>query len=287
MAKEKTASLPLRAGMVLVRAALFIILLASGWNAAATEKLVAISSFKTNGITTFFVQNLQSADVTVTVEAKLNNYICAKELPYTATVPGRAKIEAFSITRDDEAKAADWSYKYFATWGALTVTHDDNHIYALPFASGESFPVSQGHHGGYSHTGGDAFAIDFKMPEGSAIHAARDGVVVGTKDDSSRGGPSKKFEWDANYVLIRHDDGTLGHYVHLQKGGNRVKVGEAVKAGDFIGRSGNTGHTTGPHLHFAVFKAASGKTRETVPVRFNGNGLVAGTLKEGATYRAL
>ena len=66
------------------------------------------------------------------------------------------------------------------------------------------------------------------MPEGTPVHAARDGVVVGTKDDSNRGGSSKKYEWDANFVLIRHSDGTLGHYVHLQKGGVTVKVGDTV-----------------------------------------------------------
>ena len=125
------------------------------------------------------------------------------------------------------------------------------------------------------------------MDIGTHVHAARGGVVVGSRDDSSIGGPDKKYEWDANYVLIKHDDGTYGHYVHLQKGGNRVKVGDIVKPGDWIGCSGNTGHTTGPHLHFAVFKAVDGKSRQTFPVRFNANGLLAQTLKEGTTYRAL
>jgi murein DD-endopeptidase MepM/ murein hydrolase activator NlpD len=169
----------------------------------------------------------------------------------------------------------------------LTAKHDDTVVYALPYAAGKSYPVSQGFHGSYSHTAGDAFAIDFKMDEGTPVHAARGGVVVGSRDDSSTGGPSKKYEWDANYILIQHDDGTLGHYVHLQKGGNRVKAGDVVKAGDWIGKSGNTGHTTGPHLHFAVFKAANGKSRQTFPIRFNAEGLVAQTLKEGSSYRAL
>jgi murein DD-endopeptidase MepM/ murein hydrolase activator NlpD len=261
-------------------------LLALSWNALAGEKLVSIANKKGGGVTTFTVQNLQSAEVTVTIEAKLSNYTPNKPLPVTLTVPPKSKVEAFTLSPAKPDGDATWSYTYFATWGNLTANHDDTVVYALPYAPGEAYPVSQGFHGSYSHTGGDAFAIDFKMDEGTHVHAARAGVVVGSRDDSSNGGPSKKYEWDANYILIQHTDGTLGHYVHLQKGGNRVKVGDMVKAGDWIGKSGNTGHTTGPHLHFAVFKAANGKARQTFPIRFNGEGLVAQTLKEGSSYRA-
>lgn len=273
----------------LIAKILALLLLTASWAHGASngEKLVSITNQKTNNATCFFVQNLQSADVTVTIEAKLSNYSSTRALPCTLTIPANTSTNAFTIARLDPSAEADWSYTYFATWGSLNVTHDDNHIYSLPFAPGESYPVSQGHHGKYSHTGGDSFAIDFKMPEGTQVHAARDGVVVGAKDDSSVGGPNKKYEWQANYILIRHSDGTLGHYVHLQKGGNRVKIGDTIKAGDWIGLSGNTGHTTGPHLHFAVFKAADGKQRQTIPVRFNLGDQLAQTLQEGTTYRAL
>jgi murein DD-endopeptidase MepM/ murein hydrolase activator NlpD len=268
------------------RAIFLFALLAFSWNTLAGEKLVSIANKKGGGVTTFTVQNLQSAEVTVTIEAKLSNYTPNKPLPVTLTVPPKSKVEAFTLSPAKPDGDSTWSYTYFATWGNLTANHDDTVVYALPYAPGEAYPVSQGFHGSYSHTGGDAFAIDFKMDEGTHVHAARPGVVVGSRDDSSNGGPSKKYEWDANYILIQHNDGTLGHYVHLQKGGNRVKVGDLVKVGDWIGKSGNTGHTTGPHLHFAVFKAANGKSRQTFPIRFNGEGLVAQTLKEGASYRA-
>ena len=285
MLKKNQVTDSLCCGAGKLRAILLFSLLALSWNALAGEKLVNISNKKTNGITTFSVQNLQSADVTVTIEAKLNNYTPDKQLPVTVTVPAKGKVDAFTLTPANPDSDATWSYTYFATWGNTTAAHDDTQVYSLPFAPGEAYAVSQGFHGSYSHTGGDCFAIDFKMDEGTHVHAARGGVVVGSRDDSSVGGPHKKFEWDANYVLIKHDDGTLGHYVHLQKGGNRVKVGDTVKAGDLIGKSGNTGHTTGPHLHFAVFKAANGKSRQTFPVKFNANGLVAQTLKEGASYK--
>ncbi|MGB8169537.1 MAG: M23 family metallopeptidase [Chthoniobacteraceae bacterium] len=44
----------------------------------------------------------------------------------------------------------------------------------------------------------------------------------------------------------------MGEYLHLQKNGVLVKVGDEVQAGDLVARSGNTGCSTGPHLHFHV-----------------------------------
>jgi murein DD-endopeptidase MepM/ murein hydrolase activator NlpD len=253
---------------------------------AGDQKLIKISNQKKDGRTEFFVENLQEADVTVTLEVELKNLSSSQPLPFTTTLPPRTKISAFALSQIDAQADSTWSYTYFATWGSLTVTHDDSYTYLLPYPTGQSFPVSQGFHGKYSHTGGDCYSIDFKMPEGSPVHAAREGVVVGVKDDSNIGGGDKKYEWDANYILIRHSDGTLGHYVHLQKGGVKVKLGDTVTAGQSIGLSGNTGHSTGPHLHFAVFKAQSGKQRETVPVKFRTTPLMAEVLSEGRAYKA-
>lgn len=254
--------------------------------AAGEQKLIKISSNKKDGQTQFYVENLQDADVTVTIDMDLKNLNSSAEVPFTATIPAREKIQALTLNPADPKQDSSWSYTYYATWGSLSVKHDDTYMYQLPYPTGLSFPVSQGFHGKYSHHGGDSYSIDFKMPEGSPIHAAREGVVVGTKEDSSVGGSDKKFEWDANYVLIQHEDGTLGHYVHLQKDGVKVNIGEKVQAGQLIGLSGNTGHSTGPHLHFAVFKAQTGKQRETIPVKFRTTPMLAEVLYEGRSYRA-
>lgn len=254
--------------------------------AAGEQRLIKISTQKRDERTEFVIENLQYADVTVTLEMEITNLTASQSLPLTVTLAPRTKTTVLDVAPANPGADSSWSYTYFATWGSLHVTHDDAHIYNLPFESGRMFPVSQGFHGKYSHTGGDCFSIDFKMPEGTPVHAARDGVVVGTKDDSDAGGSDKKFEWDANYILIRHSDGTLGHYVHLKRGGCRVKVGQKVKTGEMIGQSGNTGHSTGPHLHFAVFKAQSGKQRETVPIKYRTTPLMAEVLAEGRSYQA-
>lgn len=255
-------------------------------HALADQKLIKISTLKDESRTEFVVENLQYADVTITLEMEMKNLSATASLPYTETLAPRSKTTVFSVTPIDPNEDSGWSYTYYATWGSLTAVHDDSYIYSLPFPSGRVFPVSQGFHGKYSHTGGDAYSIDFKMPEGSPVNAAREGVVVGIKDDSDIGGPDKKYEWDANYILIRHSDGTLGHYVHLQKAGCRVKIGQKVKVGQWIGLSGNTGHSTGAHLHFAVFKAQSGKQRQTIPIKYRTTRLLAEVLSEGQSYRA-
>src|SRR4051812_36233778 len=213
---------------------------------ATDQKLVRISTQKKDDKTEFFVENLQSADVTVTVEMELKNFKSDQAIPYTATISPKSKVNVFNLTPDNPQHDSTWSYTYYATWGNLTAHHDDSYVYTLPFAAGMTFPVSQGFHGKYSHTGGDCYSIDFKMPEGTPVHAARDGIVVGIKDDSDTGGGDKKYEWDANYILIKHSDGTFGHYVHLKKGGCQVHLGETVSVGQWIGLSGNTGFSTGP-----------------------------------------
>jgi murein DD-endopeptidase MepM/ murein hydrolase activator NlpD len=249
-------------------------------------KMIRISSEHEDGSIRFYIENLQDADVTVTIDMTTSNLVSCTRFPFTATIPGKEKTFAYELTKADKEGDFKWSYNYSCTWGSLTAVHDANAIYALPYAPGKAYKISQGFRGKYSHFGCDEFAIDWKMPIGTPIHAARGGVVVGAKDDSNVGGPDKKYDWDANYILIRHDDGTLGHYVHLQYGGNKVKVGQRVRTGDFIGFSGNTGHSTGPHLHFAVFKARDGKNRETIPVKFRTSDANAIVVREGKSYRA-
>jgi murein DD-endopeptidase MepM/ murein hydrolase activator NlpD len=146
--------------------------------------------------------------------------------------------------------------------------------------------VTQGYHGSFSHKGPDEFATDWKMPEGTPVHAAREGVVVSVKDDSEKGGSHRKFEDCANMVTVQHTDGTMAHYCHLAPHSAKVRVGQKIRTGDLLAASGNTGFTSGPHLHFAVFKARNGFGRESIPIKFrtaNESGL---TLVSGESYRA-
>jgi murein DD-endopeptidase MepM/ murein hydrolase activator NlpD len=136
---------------------------------------------------------------------------------------------------------------YFSL-GSKVTDNLDTYIYDLPFREGTGYKVVQGYGGMFSHK--NKAALDFYMPEGTPVHAAREGVIYSFKDDSNEGGPFTKNE-KANYIIIKHDDGSFGCYWHLQKNGVVVKNGKVAK-GQLIGYSGNTGFVLRPHLHFAV-----------------------------------
>lgn len=138
------------------------------------------------------------------------------------------------------------------------------HAYALPWKGGP-FRISQGAGGDFSHNSPRGrYAVDIAMPVGTPIIAAREGTVV--KVRNSQGG---RFPDPAgNYVRVRHDDGTHGAYLHLQRGSVQVKPGQRVKTGTLLGKSGNTGRSTGPHLHFVVQKA-HGEALVSIPFRFD------------------
>ena len=99
-------------------------------------------------------------------------------------------------------------------------------------------------------------------------------------------GYSKAFAKYGNFVTIEHDDATLGTYYHLKKFGAYVKVGDIVKRGELIGYSGNTGYSSGPHLHFEVYKITDKRTIQSIPVKFlTYNGIMIKP-KKGTSYKA-
>ncbi|GAA3740618.1 M23 family metallopeptidase [Streptomyces tremellae] len=97
-----------------------------------------------------------------------------------------------------------------------------------------------GSHWVHKHSG-----QDFAVPIGTAVHAVHTGTVV-------KAGPHGAGDGDAygNAIVIRHSDGKYSQYAHLSR--VEVHVGENVKTGEEIAKSGNTGNTTGPHLHFEI-----------------------------------
>jgi murein DD-endopeptidase MepM/ murein hydrolase activator NlpD len=127
---------------------------------------------------------------------------------------------------------------------------DTSHIYSLPFAKGSRFLLVQAYNSKMSHTG--ELSLDFKMKQGSKICAARDGIVIGFKEDSDVGGLNDAYLNQGNHIIVRHTDGSTAMYWHLQKNGVIINEGDTVKQGQHIGYSGNTGYTAFPHLHFQV-----------------------------------
>lgn len=142
--------------------------------------------------------------------------------------------------------------------------------YLLPL-HGDEWRIDQGWNGRFSHTSPESrHAIDFSAPEGTPVLAAREGVVMQIADDFRGAGLDlEKYGARANFVRILHNDGSMGLYGHLQPETAQVRPGARVRAGQVIGAVGNTGFSTGPHLHFVV-QLNRGLRLESVPFRMHG-----------------
>ncbi|MBV6751425.1 M23 family metallopeptidase [Pseudomonas chlororaphis] len=138
--------------------------------------------------------------------------------------------------------------------------------YRYPFPwRGGPFRLTQGPNGQYSHFGAKSrYAMDIAMPVGTPIIAARGGVVIKTENDQSGGGKNPS----GNFVRVLHDDGTMGVYLHLKQGSVSVREGQRVEVGSPLALSGNTGNSTGPHLHFVV-QRNTGMGLVSIPYQFS------------------
>src|SRR5688572_14290960 len=168
--------------------------------------------------------------------------------------------------------------------GHIDADHDDGYLYRLPYGADVSFPIIQGYGAKLSHRGAERFTLDFGMPVGTPVHAARDGVVVLVEDSHDTGCAREQCGRFANFVVVLHADGTTGEYFHLARGSVQVRRGEPVARGQWLALSGNTGFSTAPHLHFGVYRTGRDRTTESLAVRFQTRSGEIGMPRSGALY---
>jgi murein DD-endopeptidase MepM/ murein hydrolase activator NlpD len=192
-------------------------------------------------------------------------------LPARATVPARNSALVSRLTLDDAGRGGEFELRLDSVPGDPSAKPRDVE-YRLPLRLASS-RVDQGFGGRFSHDDPqNLYAVDFAAPEGTAVLAARDGVVMQVESNFDRAGLDReKYGGRANFVRIVHDDGTMALYAHLKPEGVLVRVGQQVRAGQQIGMSGNTGFTTGPHLHFVV-QVNRGMRLVSIPFRMAGPG---------------
>lgn len=179
---------------------------------------------------------------------------------------------------------AEYSYRYLP--GDPSITHNVGDGYQVPFSTGKTFPITQAYPEAITHATVDSYqAVDIAMPIGTDVMAARSGIVFDVVSDKYKGGIDKGYAADANIIRILHDDGTFALYAHLNWNTIRVKPGDHVEAGEYIADSGNTGFSSGPHLHFAVQKNV-GLRVDSLPVIFKGAGSATVTPQSGNSLTA-
>jgi len=113
-------------------------------------------------------------------------------------------------------------------------------VYITQYFGNTQFAQS-GAYNGSGHNG-----VDMGTPTGTKIRAALSGTVTAW-GNTDFGGCSSYGKW----ILLKHANGLSTLYAHLSL--ISVQKGQSVSTGDVIGYSGNTGYSTGPHLHFSVF----------------------------------
>ncbi|MBL8258263.1 MAG: M23 family metallopeptidase [Candidatus Competibacteraceae bacterium] len=198
----------------------------------------------------------------------LENMRAEPPLPVRVVAAARAETPAVTL----KPTGARWRYGYRvrAVLGDPAANHQPEQPYAPPFASGQRFVIGQAFDGAFSHRHPQSrHAVDLSLPLGTPVRAARAGVIMDVAGDFFDGGTDPKYQTRANAVRVLHADGTMAIYGHLHPDSIRVASGQRVERGTWLANSGNTGFSTGPHLHFAIQRNA-GMELVSVPFEFSG-----------------
>lgn len=252
----------------------WLLLLAPITEASIYDYPFAIEPRKDKNGFSLYAANKGPATLSIHASIAGGNFASDSQWPITVAVPPGSTIKLAKLVPQDKQRPIDFKIKTSRAYGDVTRPPDASARYRLPFADGLSFPIGQAPGGHIStHTEiYNAHAVDFVMPEGTPIVAARDGVVIEAQIGYSEGGARQDLLAKANRIVIMHADGTMAQYAHLAQRPPIVFVGAHVTEGQQIGWSGNTGYSSGPHTHFAVTRAkvsAEGEVfEESIPIAF-------------------
>lgn len=217
----------------------------------------------------FYIRNDYAGPLEVEISfAEQENARSTPELPRRFVVAPGESDTLFEVGGVSEDKSWRFTLQYHYAPGSPLPQYTAMKSYLPPIAPDASFPISQAFGGGFSHTDAqNRYAVDIAMPVGTPVYAAKGGLVMEVDNDFYKGGIDEAYSSKANSIRILHDDGSMAVYAHLEADRAQVYPGQEVTAGQLIGYSGNTGFTSGPHLHFAI-QINKGMTLASVPFAF-------------------
>lgn len=197
--------------------------------------------------------------------------------------PMKARQIVATLPIANKTKATKVSAKTLVNYGDHHRNDvDSNYAYDLPYTTSKTFNIHQGYDGKFSHQNENS--LDFEMPIGTEIVAVRDGIVINVVQNNKLTCPKEECKKYNNSVLLYHPDGSFSEYAHIKFNGATVKIGDQVAQGQLIAYSGNTGWSTGPHLHLVIFQQKLEK-RITLKTKFKtDNGNQSEILVEGKQY---
>lgn len=265
-----------------------LLLLALAWAEIQPRQVFSVRQIDRQDGGNLIGVNHIGCDITVTLEiTDAENVFTNPPAPVTVSIPGHGEVLLTRVRQRRPGMLWRYNYRWYYNYGNMQARHDDSVVYSMPIGSGQSCRIIQGFHGKFSHTGDDEYAIDFDLPEGTPVYACREGRVVFVEERFSEGAPTQEYRNRVNCVRIRHSDGTIGEYDHLRQDGAVVEEGQVVRRGELLGYSGNTGFSSGPHLHFCVYAGRDGYRRRPIPIYFRVRGSRGAVeLKQGRVYTA-
>ena len=251
-------------------------------------KKIEVLSVKVKDGFDIYLENHTFSVVSVKLHLKqMHNLSSDVSAPYINSYPSRSRSKMMHLSIIEKSKKSDFSISYGTMLGSLVTSYNKKYVYALPYKRGKTYLLTQGFNGKATHNGNSAYALDFSMAVGSHVHAMREGIVTGIESKNNEHGFSIKFASKANYIIIQHEDGTMAMYGHLKQNGVKVKLGERVYKHQLIGYSGNTGYSSGPHLHVHISAITNfDKGSKSVPFIFLSKGIKVNKPIEKRYYRA-
>lgn len=229
---------------------LFTVVLIFSISTVFSQKNVSVYNTKIDSGYIVYADNKEPFPVSVKLNFSTVNLV-ASEDSFVFLIPAKSNRVLTKFLISDFSKSYSFTFSYKTFLGNIALQqYDTNYVYHLPFSKNISYKLHQGYNGSFSHQNENA--LDFTMPVGSLVTAARAGVVIQVIDNNNENCLSKSCMDFNNYITILHSDGSYAKYVHLDHNGAKVKVGDIVEQDDIIALSGNTGFSSGPHLHFEV-----------------------------------
>ncbi len=255
--------------------------------AACADDWLGVDEVREGGNIGLRATNLREFPITFTLRVRTRGLTPEGARTITETLDAEQSRLVMMLKENGGDRKGRYRISCDWTIGDKDALHDDEYLYLLPYETGKSYRVLQGFGSRFSHRGLEHYAVDFNMSVGTPVHAARDGVVAKVEESHNKGCWEDGCGAFANYIVVLHSDGTTGEYYHLMQKGALVEVGDHIVAGQKIGFSGNTGHTTMPHLHFAVYRAAEWGNTQSIPIRFVSSAGVVHNPRRGGRYEAV